>query len=291
MNREIAKYEGKRALGSLFGAFLYAAGINFFVVPAGLYTGGVMGICQVIRTVLAQFFGLHFDTFDIAGIIYYAINVPIFIVAFRRMGRKFFAKTLITVTAMSVFLSLIPHIQIVEDRMAACVVGGIIAGAGTGITLRMGASGGGMDVVGVVLTKWKQDFSVGRVNLMVNIALYAACLFLFDIEIVVFCIIYSAVYSVAMDRVHTQNINVEVTVITKADTTALEKEVFEELNRGITKWSALGAYTYEKSHILYIMLSKYEVHHLRALIHKHDPEAFIVLNEGVTVAGHYLKKL
>lgn len=291
MNKEVLEYEGKRTLGSVVGAFMYAAGINLFVVPASLYTGGVMGICQVIRTILARYFGLNFEAFDIAGVIYYAINIPIFVVAFRHIGRKFFIKTLVTVTAMTVFLSVIPTVMIVEERMAACVVGGIIAGAGTGITLRMGASGGGMDVIGVLLTRWKQDFSVGKVNLFVNIVLYAVCLLLFDIEIVVFCIIYSAVYSVAMDRVHTQNINVEVTVITKADTTALEKEVFQELNRGITKWSALGAYTYDRSHVLYIMLSKYEVHRLRAIIHKHDPDAFIVLNEGVSVAGNYLKKL
>lgn len=291
MNKEVLEYEGKRTLGSVVGAFMYAAGINLFVVPASLYTGGVMGICQVIRTILARYFSLNFEAFDIAGVIYYAINIPIFVVAFRHIGRKFFIKTLVTVTAMTVFLSVIPTVMIVEERMAACVVGGIIAGAGTGITLRMGASGGGMDVIGVLLTRWKQDFSVGKVNLFVNIVLYAVCLLLFDIEIVVFCIIYSAVYSVAMDRVHTQNINVEVTVITKADTTALEKEVFQELNRGITKWSALGAYTYDRSHVLYIMLSKYEVHRLRAIIHKHDPDAFIVLNEGVSVAGNYLKKL
>lgn len=291
MNKEIAKYEGKRTLGSVVGAFLYAAGINLFVVPAGLYTGGIMGFCQVIRTILAEFFHLNFDTFDISGVIYYAINIPIFVVAFRWMGRKFFFKTVVSVTAMTAFLSLIPITLIVEERMAACVVGGIIAGAGTGIMLRMGSSGGGMDVIGVLLTKWKQDFSVGRVNLFVNLALYATCLILFEREIVVFCIIYSAVNSVAMDRIHTQNINVEVTVITKADTTALEKEVFQELNRGITKWSALGAYTYDRSHVLYIMLSKYEVHRLQAIIHKHDPNAFMVMNEGVAVSGHYLKKL
>ena len=291
MNREIAGYEVQRTLGSIAGAFLYAAGINLFLVPSNLYTGGVMGICQVIRTVLSRYFGLNFEAFDIAGVIYYAINIPIFIVAFQRIGRKFFIKTLITVTAMTLFLSMIPIVGIVDDRMAACVVGGIIAGAGTGITLRMGASGGGMDVVGVVLAKWRQDFSVGKVNLLVNLVLYAACIFLFDVEIVVFCIIYSAVYAVAMDKMHTQNINVEVTIITKVDTSAMEKDVLDELYRGITKWSALGAYTYERSHVLYIVCSKYEVHHLRALIHKYDPNAFILLNEGVSVAGNYLKKL
>ena len=175
--------------------------------------------------------------------------------------------------------------------MAACVVGGIISGAGVGIMLRMGSSGGGTDVVGVLLIKWKRDYSVGKVNLLVNLVLYGACIFLFDIGTVVYSVIYAAVYSVAMDKVHTQNINVEVHVITKADTSALEKKVFEELGRGITKWSALGAYTYERSHVLYIVLSKYEVNRLKTIIREYDPQAFIVVNEGVSVDGNYLKKL
>ncbi|MCM1189976.1 MAG: YitT family protein [bacterium] len=291
MKREILIDEGKRCLVCLAGALLYAAGINLFVVPSGLYTGGLMGICQVIRTLLAQFLHLSFQNFDIAGIIYYIINIPIFIIAFTRMGRKFFGKTVLTVTAMTVFMSVIPPTVIVEDAMAACIVGGIISGTGVGFVLRMGSSGGGMDVVGVLLTKWKNDFSVGKVSLLVNLALYAACFFLFDVEVVVYSIIYAAVYSVAMDKMHTQNINVEVNVITKADTTVMEKEVFQELGRGITKWSALGAYTYDRSHVLYILLSKYEVNHLKTIIHKHDPNAFIVVNEGVSVVGNYLKKL
>lgn len=291
MNRKTLIYEGKRTLVCILGAFLYAAGINFFIVPANLYTGGLMGICQVIRTLLAELLRLEVQSIDIAGIIYYIINIPIFIIAFQKMGRKFLAKTVIAVTAMTLFISLLPANIIVEDVMAASVVGGIISGAGVGLILRMGSSGGGMDVVGVLLTKWKQDFSVGKVNLLVNLVLYGSCIFLFDIQIVVYSIIYAAVYSVAMDRVHTQNINVEVNVITKADTTNLEKEVFQELGRGVTKWSALGAYTYDRSHVLYIMLSKYEVGRLKAIIHKYDPNAFIVVNEGVSVIGNYLKKL
>lgn len=291
MKKEFLVYEGKRTLMSIFGAFLYAAGINLFVVPAGLYTGGLMGICQVIRTILVELLHLNFQSFDIAGVIYYIINVPVFIIAFTRIGRKFFVKTVATVTAITLFMSVLPTKMIVEDAMAACIVGGIISGAGVGIMLRMGASGGGMDVVGVLLTKWKRDFSVGKVNLLVNLVLYGSCLFLFDVEVVIYSVIYAAVYSLAMDKMHTQNINVEVNVITKADTTALEKEVFEELGRGITKWTSMGAYTYEKSHILYIMLSKYEVNQLKGIIHKYDPNAFIVVNEGVSVDGNYLKKL
>ena len=234
---------------------------------------------------------MNFQSFDIAGIIYYIINIPIFIIAFARMGRKFFAKTMVTVTAMTLFLSVVPTAQVVEDNMAACVVGGIISGAGIGIVLRMASSGGGLDVVGVLLTKWKRDFSVGKVYLIVNMTLYLVCLFLFDMEIVVYSVIFAAVHSLAIDKVHTQNINVEANIITKSNNVALEKAIMEEMGRGITKWTTLGAYTYEQSHMLYITLSKYEVSRLKAVVRQYDPNAFIVINEGVTVDGNFLKKL
>lgn len=291
MNREEMIYEGKRTLICIVAALLYAIGLNLFVVPAQLYSGGLMGFCQVIRTVLADYLHLNFHSFDIAGIIYYIINVPIFVIAFTKMGRKFFAKTLITVTAMTIFLSVVPIVKVVEDTVAGCVVGGIISGAGIGMVLRMASSGGGLDVVGVLLTKWKKDFSVGKVYLIMNMTLYAICLFLFDVEIVVYSVIFAAVHSLAIDKVHTQNINVEAKIITKTGNVDLERAIMEELGRGITKWSTLGAYTYEHSHMLYVTLSKYEVARLKAVVKKYDPNAFIVINEGVSIDGNFLKKL
>ncbi|MCI9218540.1 MAG: YitT family protein [Lachnospiraceae bacterium] len=291
MNKEELLYEGKRTVTCILAALMYAVGLNLFVVPAQLYSGGLMGVCQVVRTLLVDYLHMNFQSFDIAGIIYYIINIPIFIIAFARMGRKFFAKTMVTVTAMTLFLSVVPTAQVVEDNMAACVVGGIISGAGIGIVLRMASSGGGLDVVGVLLTKWKRDFSVGKVYLIVNMTLYLVCLFLFDMEIVVYSVIFAAVHSLAIDKVHTQNINVEANIITKSNNVALEKAIMEEMGRGITKWTTLGAYTYEQSHMLYITLSKYEVSRLKAVVRQYDPNAFIVINEGVTVDGNFLKKL
>ena len=116
-------------------------------------------------------------------------------------------------------------------------------------------------------------------------------MFLFQMETVVYSFIFAAVYSIAIDKVHIQNINVEVHVITKAETQLLEKEVFKEIGRGITKWDSMGAYTNEQSHVLYILLSKYEVGRLKAIVHKYDHAAFLVVNEGVKVDGNYLKKL
>lgn len=290
-DKRLLAYEGRRTLVAMLGALIYAVGTNLFIVPAGLYSSGIMGLCQVLRTILAEYLHLNFGGTDIAGMIYYVINIPIFIIGYRKMGKKFLLKTLLCVTVMSGAMAVIPVTRIVEDTMMACVVGGIICGAGVGLLLRMGSSGGGMDIVSIILVKWKQDFSVGKVNLIMNLVLYSACVFLFDVETALYSVINAAVYSVAMDRLHAQNINVEVNIITKISSQELEKEVFSELGRGITKWKTVGAYTHEESHILYIMMSKYEVHQLKTIVHKYDPQAFIVINEGVHVEGNYLKKL
>lgn len=279
---------------AVVGMLVMAIGVNLFIVPAHLYNGGVLGFCQLIRTILTDYFYIDFGGFDIAGLIYYIFNIPLFWIAYKKVGKRFFWKTLICVTAMSTFLSLIPiplEPLMNDDVLASCIIGGIIAGAGIGIALKMGGSGGGMDIVGIFMAKLKGDFSVGRVSLFVNIILYAICLFLFDISTVIYSLIYASVSAFAVDKVHVQNIVVEVHIITKIQSKEMEEEIFKKLNRGITKWQSCGAYTEERSEMLYILLSKYEVGRLKHIVHKYDPAAFIVVQEGVHVDGNYLKKL
>ena len=252
-----------------------------------------MGYCQLIRTLLTDYAGLNFGRLDLAGIIYYIVNIPIFVLAYKRIGKRFFAKTVLCVTTLSFFTSVlpIPAAPILDDKLACCLIGGIMNGIGTGLTLSMGASSGGMDVVGLMLIQWRHDLSVGKVSLLVNAVLYALCLMMFSVPVVIYSLIFAAAASVAVDRTHAQNINVEVLIITRKDCNELEQEVFSELGRGITKWQSQGAYTDEQSEILYILCSKYEVNRLKQIIRSYDKEAFIIVNEGVSVDGHFLKKL
>lgn len=279
---------------ALIGATLYAASINLFVTPANLYTGGIMGFCQLIRTLLVDYLHLPFQHFDISGIIYYIVNVPILFLGYSKIGKRFFFKTLACVSWITIAMSIIPvpsQPLLENDLLGSCFIGGIISGFGIGTTLKMGGSGGGMDIIGVVLIKWKRNFSVGKVNLFINVVLYAICLLLFDIPVVIYSLIFAAIYSIAIDRVHDQTINVEVTIITKKDCKEMNDEIFQELHRGITIWNSTGGYTSEDSKVLYILLSKYEVRHLKHIIKKYDPNAFIVVNEGVHIEGNYLVKL
>ena len=195
------------------------------------------------------------------------------------------------VTTLTLAMSLIPTTKIVEDCLASTIVGAFISGAGIGLVLRMSASTGGMDIVGMLISKSHGNVSVGQVNLAVNLVIYAVCLFLFDVQTVVYSVIFAVVHAFAIDKFHAQNINVEVKIITKTDPAVIEQDVFTKIVRGVTELRSVGAYTHEEEHILYIIISKYEVHQLRQIVRKHDKNAFIIVNEGVWVEGHFLKKL
>ncbi|MBQ3696788.1 MAG: YitT family protein [Spirochaetales bacterium] len=284
------KIHFERFFFCMVGGVIYAVGVNMFIVPFNLYSGGIVGIAQLIRTLLADYIHLDFGSKDVAGIIFYAINVPILLYAFPRLEKLFFLKTIVAVTSLTLAMSFIPTTMVVNDCLASTIVGAFISGAGIGLVLRNSGSTGGMDVIGMLISKAHGNISVGRVNLTVNLVLYAICLFLFDVQIVVYSVIFAVVHAFAIDRFHSQNINVEAKIITKVDPSLIEKVVFTEMGRGVTELQSVGAYTQESEHILYILISKYEVHQLRNIVRKYDKNAFIVFNEGVWVEGNYLKK-
>ena len=287
-------YQADRYLGALGGAMIYALGINLFIVPVSLYSGGIMGFSQVIRTLLVSVFPDTFRNFDIAGVIYYLINAPILLLSMKQIGKRFFARTVMCVTAVTILLSVIPIPEqpvLPDDRLACCVIGGMICGIGMGIALKNGGSLGGMDIVGMMLVKWRRDFKVGRVNMAANILLYGVCLFLFNVPTVIYSLIYAFVSSFAVDKMHSQTINVEVRVITKGKNEAMEQEIITEMDRGVTRWEAVGAYTEEQVHVLFILVSKYELNQVKNIIYKHDPGAFVMINEGVQVVGNYKTRL
>ena len=98
----------QRNVVAVVGMLVFSAGINLFIVPANLYNGGVLGISQVIRTVLVRYFHLASGTTDIAGIINMLLNIPLFVLAYVFVGKKFFFRTLVCVVSQTLFLSLIP---------------------------------------------------------------------------------------------------------------------------------------------------------------------------------------
>lgn len=282
-----------RLLAAVFGTLLSAAALNLFIVPLNLYTGGLMGVCQLVRTLLQTYGGLNFGTFDIAGILYFLLNIPILLFAYKTLGRSLVIGTLICTVTYSLFYSIIPipTQPVVSDMLTACLLGGILTGVGSGIILTCGCSGGGLDVVGLCLSKRGSHVTVGKFSLGFNAALYTACLFLFDASVAIYSIIYNFFTAMVMDRMHQQNISVQAMIITRGDEQELANFIIEKLGRSVTYWNGTGAYTGENVHVLCVCLSKYEIEELRHAVRSIDPHAFLVVEEGVQVDGNFPRKL
>lgn len=285
---------GKSWTRMLAGTLLYVLGINLFLVPCGLYTGGLMGVSQLLRTLVVDVLGISMGSFDFAGIILYLFNIPIYLIAWKIIGKRFFFSSLICTTLMTVLLSLIPIPAaplLAEDTLATCIVGGYLSGYGIGLVLQAGTSGGGSEMVGLMIIQKKGDFSVGKINLGINLVVYLCCLFFFNLQVVVYSVIAAVASSLAIDRTHTQNIDVEVRIISKQFNQQMKEEIMGSMHRGITVIPANGAYTGQPEEILYMLVSKYEVSQLYHIVSRYDPEAFFVTNEKASVHGNYLKKL
>ena len=291
MIKNTIQKESGRLFLAILGTFIFAIGVNIFIVPVGLYSGGFLGIGQIIRTILVKYMHLSFGNFDVAGTIYFIFNIPLFVLAYKKMGKKFFTKTVICVIFQTVFLTVIvsPKIPIISDVLTACLIGGIIAGFGTGLTLLSGGSGGGQDILGVYYIKKYNDFSVGKLTLIINLFVYGICAIMFDLQIVIYSVIYTTFLSIIVDKIHYQNINITAIIFSKKDD--LQQVIIDELDRGATYWDGIGAYTKEKSTIIFTVISKYEVSELKRVIEEKDPNAFIIFNEGISVYGNFLKRL
>ena len=280
-----------RVLIAVFATFLYALGVNLFVVPMGLYSGGVVGLSQIIRTLLAQAVELPAGV-DIAGILYFLINIPVLYLAWRDLGRAFLIRTLICVGASSLFLSVIqsPAVPILDDPLASCLVGGILCGFALGLALTCGCSTGGLDVVGLCLTKRGSRFTVGRFSLGFNIVLYVACALLFDIQTAIYSVIYTVFCSLFIDRGHQQNINVQVLIFTRDADPELPRSIMSRLGRGVTYWEGKGAYTESDMRVLCVCVSKFEVAELQETVRELDPHAFFIVQEGVASAAIFSER-
>ena len=281
----------ERILLVVGGNILFAVGVNVIISPMNLYSSGFTGMSMLIRMFLLDF--LHFPEIqglNYLGIIYFLINVPLFALGYKYLGREFFITTLISIGIASAAMALVPVVKepIFDDYLTACLVGGLVSATGAGIVLKGGTSGGGQDIIGMVLAKTHPSFSVGKISILINVVIYGICFFLFDIQTVVYSMIYAVINAMALDHQHTQNIDVQVIIFTKKE--GITAKVISEIRRGLTYWKGAGGYTDEDTYVLTTMVTKYELPHLLSVIRSVDPDAFVTVNEGTRIYGHFEKR-
>ena len=269
------------------GSALYALSVNLFLSPLSLFAGGIVGTAQLVRNLL----GLTDVSFDIVGILNLSFNIPLFILAYKAIAKKTFYGTAVSLIVQTMILSFIPtpSMPLISDTLAGIMISGILGGIGCGIVLSNGGTAGGLDLLGLYLTGRLKDFSVGKLAMFYNACLYSICGILYDPGTAIYSVLWIVFFSLAVDRYHTQNIEVELMIFTHKPEVA--QMILSKYVRGVTQWDGIGAYTNEKTSVLVSIVAKKEEAEVRHDILKIDPKAFIITHDPIRVTGGYQKRL
>lgn len=248
---------------------------NMFLLPQEILSGGVSGIAMIL--------GLRtpFNT----GIIIFLLNIPILLLGYFRLGKRFIAYSLLSVGVTSISMQWIPVRGISDDPILSSIFGGVIVGIATGLIFRSGASTGGFDIIGMVVNQ-KKEFPLGGLIFGMNAVVVFISGFIFDWDRALYTMISIFASGKLIDSVHTRHVKLTLMIISnKGD--AIKKKLLANFVRGITVIDAEGAYTSEKRNVLFTVITRYELEDVKRVIRETDPRAFVNITQTVDVMGYF----
>ena len=293
---------------SVISSFLAAYVFRSFIVPVGsptptpLITGGVSGISQITNRLFDVLNLLNqVENRSLQAIFYFLFNIPIFILAYTKIGKRFAIFSFINVITTSFLIEVIPHdwtqlITISEDLLSRAIIAGIIQGISSSLAYLMDISSGGMDVITVYFANVKST-SVGKYSFAINGFIYFLFTLLYllntdsmtgALNAVIFSVIYSFTTAQVVDAINIRNKKTQLQIVTSR--TDMPKILMEKFFHGCTVVQAKGGYTNSIKYIVYMVVSSREVASVVKHIRMVDPESFIDESPSHQVYGKFFIK-
>ena len=265
------------------GALIYSLGQLFFIKPLHIPMGGVAGISLVANYLWSLPVGL-------CSIV---LNLPLFFLGWRTLGRQFFYKTAFATVCSSIFLDLLAGVIPAFDgeMLIAALYGGIVMGAGFGIIFRAGGTSGGTDIIAKWLNK-KRDTPIGTVNFSFNIVIISAsALISGNPDSALYAIMASFLSSQVIDKlVYGVDVQKEAMIITDKPR-EVSRAIMEKLGHGVTAMEGKGMYTGDRRTVLICAVRRHESGTLKKLLLEEDENAFMMLSNINEVFGKGFKHL
>lgn len=266
----------------VIGTGVLAVGIACLYDPVGLVTGGFSGLAIVVKSVAS----IWREGGIPLWLTNFALNIPVFIVAYFMKGKGFIGKTLLGTIMLSVWLYIIPVIDLAQgDYMIAAIFGGAFSGFGIGLVIRTGATTGGTDMVAALIQSKLRHYSIVQILQVIDAMVVLLGLFIFGIRPALYAIIGIVVSTKVSDIVvEGMNYSKAVYIITTQHEVVAER-ILKELDRGVTGLQAKGMYTGTEKCVLYCVMSQKEVVNLKELVAECDPDAFVIVSDVREVLG------
>ncbi|MBR5497310.1 MAG: YitT family protein [Clostridia bacterium] len=260
------------------GAFIYSVGINCFISPNELSSGGATGLA-----ILANYLW----NVPIGGAMF-AINIPLFVISFIVFGKNFIIKTLFSTAMTSLLIDagvyFLPAYE--GDKILAAVFGGALLGVGLGVIFTRGATSGGTDIMGRLLKKAMPHITMGRLVMICDLCVVLlAGLVYKNIESVLYATIVFIVSSKSIDLVLYGSDSGKMMMIISSNAEEIAKAITSETPRGVSIVPVKGAYTGEEKHMLLSVVRPNEVNKMRKIVRRFDEKPFIIISDASEILG------
>ena len=281
------KFFSKKLLVEIFqtilGSFIMALGTSLFLLPNQLSSGGFSGIATI------TYYLLNLPM----GTIILALNIPLFIIAFFKIGKTFLLKAVAGTISLSYFIDCTDKLKpLTQDRLLACIYGGIIIGIGTAIILRAEGSTGGTELLTNIINKYKPGHKTSSLIVILDTIIVGLNVFLFkEIEIGLYSAISIYIMGKILDIFFEGIDFAKMLLIISPKWEQISDAINKELRRGSTALYGKGMYKKQEKNILLCVMSRAEIREARKIIEKIDSSAFIVITTAREVYGEGFKEV
>lgn len=271
----------KRIFVIILTGFTGAMGLNMFLIPAQVFSAGMNGIAQILATLLYNHLSITIDT----GLFIFLLNLPVFALGFWKLGKEATIFSFINVAVASAITMILPVYTVTDNPLMNAIVGGVLIGIGAGLSLKMGFTTGGMDIVSLVLSR-TTGRTVGRYIFALNSIIVAVAGFLFNWESALYTIISIYCMTQVIDALHTSHQKVTAMIIT-TNSDAVVQGIAEQMARGMTLLPSIGGYSKAEGRMIMMVITRYELYDLEQIVHSIDENAFMNIVPTQTVLGRF----
>ena len=271
---------------AVVNGILQAVALNMFWRPGHIYASGITGLGQIIVTLTETVSNINLPM----SVVLYCLNIPLFILAWKKISRKFTVFTMFSVFMTSLFIQIIPVTELSKDPIICAIFGGALCGLGIGLALRHGLSSGGLDIVSMTIRKMTGR-NVGAMNIIFNTCIIMTSGFLFGWPYAFYSAFSIFVNGKVVDMVFTKQKKMQVMIITSKPEAVVE-EVQKRIRRGITILNdAEGAFSHAEQKVLITIITRDQIPFLEHAMRNSDPKAFVSISENVTVMGNFYEQV
>ncbi|MER3115046.1 YitT family protein [Bacillus altitudinis] len=271
--------EVKNYLLILIGSAIVAVGFNTLLLPNQIAAGGVSGISTIMQS-----FGFE------AAYVQWGLNIPLFIAGFYLLGGTFGVKTLVGSVFLPLMVFLTRHIApVTHEALLAAIFGGVVIGVGIGLVFLGNGSTGGTALAAKIINKYT-GLTLGTCLAMMDGLIVLAAMTVFGIEEGLYAVIGVFISSKTIDVVQAGFSHSKMAMIITGHEDEVRQAVFDQIDRGVTKISAVGGYTDHDRPILMCVVGQSQFTKLKQVVKAIDASAFVIVMDAKEVLGEGFKR-